>query len=457
VTARILVVDDLLPNIKLLEVRLTAEYFDVRTATNGPDAIAICERGDCDLVLLDVMMPGMDGFEVCRRLKESPSTAHLPIVMVTALDQPADRLRGLEAGADDFLTKPVNEVALLARVKSLVRLKMLTDELRSRAMNSRDMGLADPNAMAIEDNGLGGRILLVDDRPGSYDRLMGSLSSVHSVDLETLPQQALLRAPEGNYDVVMVSLGLHNFDGLRLCSQIRSLERTRRVPILIIADPEDQPQVMRGLEIGVNDYLSRPVDRNEMLARVRTQVRRKRYLDSLSEAVTMSLEAAVVDPLTGLNNRRYMQSHLTMLASDGVTNNKPFALMILDIDHFKQVNDTFGHDAGDEVLKEFAARVKKSIRGIDIACRSGGEEFVVLLPETDPALAAKIAERIRQKVERLPFSVNGGIRVINITVSIGVSGFTFGHTTADAMLKRADDALYRAKRDGRNRVIQAAA
>ncbi len=456
-TARVLVVDDLLPNVKLLEARLTAEYFDVRTATNGPEAIAICERGDCDIVLLDVMMPGMDGFEVCRRLKDSPNTAHLPIVMVTALDQPADRLRGLEAGADDFLTKPVDEVALLARVKSLVRLKILTDELRTRAVNTRDVGLVDPNLAAAQDNGLGGRILLVDDRPGSYERLMGSLSSVHTVEIEPNPQQALLRVPEGGYDLVMVSLTLQNYDGLRLCSQIRSLERTRRIPILIIADMEDRPRIMRGLEIGVNDYLSRPVDRNEMLARVRTQVRRKRYLDSLSEAVSLSLEAAVVDPLTGLNNRRYMQSHLTMLASEGANSNKPFSLMILDIDLFKQVNDTFGHDAGDDVLREFAVRIKKAIRAIDIACRSGGEEFVVLLPETEPGIAGKVAERIRQRIERQPFPINGGIRVINITVSIGVAGFSFGHTTADAMLKRADDALYRAKREGRNRVVAAAA
>jgi two-component system, cell cycle response regulator len=224
-TARVLVVDDLLPNIKLLEVRLTAEYFDVRTATNGPDAIAICERGDCDIVLLDVMMPGMDGFEVCKHLKSSPQTAHLPVVMVTALDQPADRLRGLEAGADDFLTKPVNEVALLARVKSLVRLKMLTDELRTRASASRDVGISDPTTAALADTGLGGKILIVDDRATSYERLANALGQVHNVEIEANPQQAMIRAPEGNYDLVMVSLGLSNFDGLRLCSQIRTLSR----------------------------------------------------------------------------------------------------------------------------------------------------------------------------------------------------------------------------------------
>ena len=136
-SARVLVVDDIAPNVKLLEARLSAEYFDVLTAYNGPDALAICDQGLADIVLTAVMMPGMDGFDVCRRVKSNPATAHIPVVMVTALDQPSDRVKGLEAGADDFLTKPVNEIALLARVRSLVRLKAVTDELRSRAVASR--------------------------------------------------------------------------------------------------------------------------------------------------------------------------------------------------------------------------------------------------------------------------------------------------------------------------------
>ena len=144
-TARVLVVDDVPPNLKLLETRLSIEYFEVLTATNGPDAIAICKKGGCDLVLLDVMMPGMDGFEVCRRLRAAPETAHLPIILVTALDRPADRVRGLEAGADDFLTKPVDEIALIARVRSLARLKFSIDELRSRAAHSAATGVSNPS------------------------------------------------------------------------------------------------------------------------------------------------------------------------------------------------------------------------------------------------------------------------------------------------------------------------
>src|SRR5258708_17991988 len=155
-TARILVVDDVPANVKLMEARLSAEYFDVITALSGQDALATGERAECDIVLLDVMMPDMDGFEVCRRLKANPSTHHLPVIMVTALDQTSDRVKGLEAGADDFLTKPVSDLALISRVRSLVRLKMMTDELRMRALTSREIGIENPAREAIADTGRGG-------------------------------------------------------------------------------------------------------------------------------------------------------------------------------------------------------------------------------------------------------------------------------------------------------------
>jgi two-component system, cell cycle response regulator len=456
-TARILVVDDLEPNVKLLEMRLNAEYFDVITATNGPDALTLCLAGKCDMVLLDVMMPEMDGFEVCRRLKSQAETAHIPVVMVTALDQPTDRLKGLEAGADDFLTKPVDEVALIARVRSLVRLKSLTDELRSRASVSRDVGLADPHRALLADNGMGGRILLVDDQESSSSRLSAALGQMHTVEVEPNPQRALLRAPEGEFDAVLISLSLAGFDALRLCSQLRTLERTKSLPIVMLAAPEDKSRVIRGLEIGANDYLNRPIDRSEMLARMRSLIRRKRYHEALASTVSKSIEAAIVDPLTGLHNRRYMQSHLSNLVNAAAEQGTDFAVMILDIDHFKMVNDTWGHDAGDEVIKEIAARIRKALRKTDMACRAGGEEFMVLMPETSADIAVKAAERIRQRVERSPFPIQGGRKAIRVTASIGVSGNTGPVETAESVMKRADEALYQAKREGRNRVISAAA
>jgi two-component system, cell cycle response regulator len=456
-TARILVVDDILANVKLLEARLSAEYFDVITAMSGAEAVDICERSQCDVVLLDVMMPGMDGFEVCRHLKASPATSHIPVVMVTALDQPADRVKGLEAGADDFLTKPVNDVALLARVRSLARLKMITDELRARAATSRDIAVGDPLADAAAASGEKGRILLVDDRPSSYERVGAMLTAAgHSVEIEAAPQEGLFRLAEGEYDLVIVSLGFADYDGLRLCSQIRSLERTRQLPVLILAEPDDMARVMRGLDIGVNDYLVRPIDRNELAARVRTQIRRKRYADKLRDNVQHSIEMAVTDPLTSLHNRRYFEAHAAAALEQAVQRDKPLSLLILDIDHFKAINDGYGHAAGDEVLREFAHRVRKNLRGIDLPCRIGGEEFVVVMPDTDMSIAAVVAERVRRKIEREPFTVQGGERMIGVTVSIGAASLTQAEDLA-ALLMRADKALYRAKNDGRNRVVADAA
>jgi two-component system cell cycle response regulator len=456
-SARVLVVDDVPANAKLLEARLTAEYFDVVTAASGPEALAICERAQCDIVLLDVMMPGMDGLEVCRRLKSGPKTHHIPVVMVTALDQPSDRVRGLEAGADDFLTKPVSDIALVARVRSLTRLKLVTDELRMRAATSKEIGIHDPLRASLTDSGRNGRILVIDDRRSSSERIAKVLAGEHKVDVEANPQEALFHAAEGDYDLLIVSLGLENFDALRLCSQVRSLERTRNVPILVVVEVEDNARLLRGLEIGVNDYLVRPIDPNELLARVRTQIRKRRYGARLRDNVQMSMELAITDPLTGLYNRRYMESHVTSLVEQALARGKPLALLVVDIDYFKAVNDVHGHDAGDDVLREFATRVKKSIRGIDLACRYGGEEFVIVMPETDMAVAAIVAERIRRRIAGEPFSIRSGAAALDVTISVGIAALAGVADTAAQVLKRADQALYRAKRDGRNRVVADAA
>src|SRR5258708_2922654 len=330
-TARVLVVDDVPANVKLLEARLSAEYFDVATAYSGAEALALCERAECDIVLLDVMMPDMDGFEVCRKLKSNPVTHHIPVVMVTALDQSSDRVKGLESGTDDFRTEPVTDVARVSRVRSLARLKMVTDELRMRALTSREIGIQSPERDAVTETGRNGRILIVDDRPNSYERIVATLSTEHTVDVEADPAEALFHAAEGNYDLMIVSLGLKDFDGLRLCSQVRSLERTRNVPILAVAEADNNARLVRGLEIGVNDYLIRPIDKNEMLARVRTQIKKKRYTERLRDNVQMSIEMAITDALTGLFNRRYMDSHLSTLVEQAGSRGKPIAALVVDI------------------------------------------------------------------------------------------------------------------------------
>jgi two-component system, cell cycle response regulator len=455
-TARVLVVDDVRSNRKLLQTRLSLEYFEVLAAANGPDALAICEKGGCDIVLLDVKMPGMDGFEVCRRLRTTPGTAHLPIVLVTAFDRPADRMRGLESGADDFLTKPVDEIALIARVRSLVRLKFSIDELRSRAAHSGEAGTAPAEVLLKLDTSERGRLLLVDEQRSSRERIAGALSPYHDVILADDPFEAPAIARKALTDLMIVSLGSGAFDGLRLCSQARSSERTRNLPILLIADPDDRPKVLRGLELGVNDYLTRPIDRNELLARVRTNIRQKLYADRLRQSVQQSIEMALYDSLTGLNNRRSLERRLPAMIDTARARGAPLTMMVLDIDHFKRVNDTYGHDVGDRVLKGFGAQLRDTVRSGDLICRLGGEEFVVVMPGADAAEAARIAERARRTTESREFLVDGAAASVSITVSIGLAEWRETWNYAE-LYRRADRALYRSKSAGRNRVTQDAA
>jgi len=452
VTARVLIVDDIPTNVRLLEARLTAEYFEVLTATSGPEALAICARQDVDIVLLDVMMPDMDGFEVCRRLKASSRTHHVPVLMITALDQPSDRVQGLDAGADDFLTKPVDDTQLMARVKSLARLKSLTDELRARALTGQQIAIEDAMRAMDKISASGGSILIIDTDRRQAERIAGYLTPEHQVDILTEPADAVFQVTGAQYELALVSMSLDDFDPLRVCSQMRTVDHTRNLPIILMADEGDKPRVVRALDLGVNDFISRPVERNELAARVRTQIRRHRYAMELRESVNNTLALAVTDELTGLYNRRYFERHLGVMLGKAQAQERDMALMILDIDFFKAVNDTHGHDAGDAVLREFAGRLKRNIRGVDLACRFGGEEFVVLMPDTDPEQAEAVAERVRQAMAERPFEI-GLARPLSITISIGVALNESLADTPESLLKRADVALYRAKRGGRNRVI----
>jgi two-component system cell cycle response regulator len=376
------------------------------------------------------------------------------VVLVTALDGRADRITGLEAGADDFLTKPIDDVMLFARVRSLSRLKLIIDELREREASGRRIGVIASAASRL--GGSGGRVLIVDDNERQAQRLLSELSLEHRPVIEIDPDKAHLTA-RGPVDLVIVNATARAFDGLRFAATLRSDEATRHLPILAIVDPDERSRVVKALEIGVNDLLSKPVDPQEMAARVRTQIKRKRYADFLRDNLDHSLELAVTDQLTGLHNRRYMTGQLAALVNRAVRGGEPVAALMIDIDHFKKINDSFGHPIGDEVLREFAVRLASNVRAIDLPCRYGGEEFTVIMPDTKLEDAQRIAERIRLHVAGSPFRVAHGEEQLTVTISIGVASTSGEEDSPEALLKRADDAVYEAKAAGRNKVVAKAA
>lgn len=451
-TAQILVVDDVPANIKLLEAKLTSEYYDVITAKDGFEAIDMAKEHKPDLILLDVMMPGMDGFEACQKMKEDVDISHIPVVMVTALSEKSDRLKGLDAGADDFLTKPINDVALFARVKSLIRIKQLLDELRLRDKTSQEMGIETASTNAFSMDVSGSRVVLVDDDHVQGKQIVAKLNEIYEVEWIQEPDGAIEKCAEKENDVILVSTQLSDMDGLRLASQMKGHEKLRQVPILVFVDEDEEPAMLKALELGMNDYMTIPVDRNEMIVRVRTQIRRKKFQEALKSNYQKSISMAITDGLTGLYNRHYLNTHLDNMVKQALNNTKHLALMIMDMDHFKSVNDTHGHDVGDMILKQLSELIMQASRSSELAARFGGEEFVILMPETDPQAAFNAANRIREIVENTKFAINGKGDFIERTVSIGVASLYPDGDSGESLLKRADEALYEAKHGGRNMV-----
>ena len=454
-SARVLVVDDILPNVKLLEAKLSSEYYEVLTAMNGEEALRKVDEESPDLVLLDVMMPGMDGFEVCTRIKENPANAHIPVVMVTALTDVQDKVRGLESGADDFLSKPINDTALMARVRSLVRLKMSNDEWRARETTANQLGVVESNASAMSEAADNAKLLIIEDKEFEVNKIKETLAiDNHDIMAVESGVDAMQMIADHDFDMVVVSLNLQDEDGLRLCSHLKSNERTRSVPLVLIGGEDDMPRIAHGLEIGAHDYILRPVERNELLARTRTQIRRKRFQERLRATYEISLSMALTDSLTGLYNRRYLEVHLDKLLKTNREIKKDLAVMMVDIDHFKPVNDTHGHKAGDEALKIFAERLTENTRSFDLVARLGGEEFVVILPDVSERRTFMVAERLRRAVESDTFEVGAQEGPINITTSIGGAIISFDDdVTVQEALDRADKALYQAKEGGRNCVV----
>lgn len=445
-TARVLVVDDSLPNRKLLEARLQDEYFEVLGATSGAEAITLAQRWSPDIILLDVLMPVMDGFEACRRLKAQPATAHIPVVMVTSLNDQTERVRGLDAGADDFLVKPVDQATLFARLRALLRVKQVLDAWRLRAETVRDLGFEPPSAPPEDFEGA--KVLLLSDNAAEA----AALSAALAADGMTLEQSqdekavwARLQDPKAHYDLVLTSLPMPEGDPLRLASRLRAEAETRDLPLMLIADDAQRDLVLRAFELGASDHVLRPINEEELRARVRNQVRRRRYQLRLRAEFDRSLELAVTDGLTGLRNRRYVFRHLESLLRAGTA----CGVLMIDVDRFKPLNDYYGHAAGDAALREVAARLREHVRASDIVARYGGEEFLVVMSGAGAEETAVIAERLRAAIADRPIDL--GQAKLPVTVSVG-SALAANMTDAEALIAAADVAMYRAKALGRNRV-----
>ena len=462
---RILVVDDVATNRIVMKVKLCASRYEVVCAASGAEALAIAGEGGIDLVIMDVLMPGGDsGAETCAKLRADPVTAAVPVILITALDDSASRLEGLEAGADDFLTRPVDEVALLARVRSLLRTRE-----EEREVESRTGWLDDGPGAAPRPHGVGpsaqprlpampGRIAILDDDP----EVAEALASLLAPSFRTRPQvidadAALAQGRDEAADLFLIDadFGGRN-EGMRLMSDLRSRPATRRSACVILMPTGECDRAANALDLGAADVVHRPLLSRELAVRLRTQLARKERGDRMRDAVEQGLRLAVVDPLTGLYNRRYGLHHLERVASRCRAQDRPAGVVLLDLDHFKAVNDTHGHAVGDRVLSEVAHAMRSNLRVEDLVCRIGGEEFMAVLPDANLEQVRIVAERLRRAVARVALTVAEG-RVLRVTVSVGITTIEASDTEVAWAVARADRALYAAKAAGRDRVSTAGA
>ena len=449
-TGRILIADDLVTNRIFLRVKLGAARYEVLQAASAADAFDMARREAPDLIVLNTRIGDGAGVDLCHVMKSSAETEDIPLILLTAKTDRSVRLAALHAGADEILTRPLDDITLLARVRSLLRARETWKELRRRRTTAAALGFAEePPGFSAP-----GRIALVAAEAETAEQWKAGLSTLIPDPIAALSSDAALDAAPGeaaDLFVIGADPGCQG-GGLGLLSELRSRAPTRHAAILLVHGREDGATGATALDMGANDLLQDGFDCAELAIRIRTQLRRKQEGDRLRATVEQGLRMAATDPLTGLYNRRYALTHLDRLGRDAARGHQPFAVMVGDLDFFKNVNDTYGHAAGDAVLAAVAARLRDNLRGEDLVARIGGEEFLIAMPDTDLARAEAAADRLCRLIAATPVKLPGRAGQIGVTMSIGVAMGGAEAEAVPALLDRADRALYRAKADGRNKI-----
>lgn len=447
---RILVVDDDELNVKLLSALLSSKGYVVTTAFNGREAVEKVYESHPDLILLDIMMPEMDGYEVTSKLKADPSTEGIPIILVTALTGEDDKKKGLAAGADEFINKPIDGPELDARIVSLLQLKEYREQLGSRKKSEELVVKQNPDQyMNLDMQTSLPTVLIVDDDPVAVKLMKNYLSDIIcSIETACSGEEAINIVKEKKIDVILLDLILPQMDGFEVCRIIKGYEETYPIQVVMVTGLTDTHSKLTGIEAGTDDFVLKPVDRDELKARLLSLFKKKAYLDQLLARVDNALYAAITDKLTGLYNHGYFKHFLTMEFSRAKRHDHKLVLLMIDIDDFKKFNDRYGHPSGDQALKIIASILQENIRNVDFLARYGGEEFAVILPYIGWQEAEEISERLLEKVNNnceIPFASD-----IRLSISIGLSMFPDQASSPEELLRTADVALYTAKKKGKN-------
>lgn len=453
----ILIADAIATNRIALKVKLCAAYYQVVQAEDMQQALAAVQDNPPDLVICALTLPGGGAADLCEALRASADTAQLPVLAIGNGDQSIDRLAALEAGASDVLLKPLDSTLLLGRARSLIRARNAADEWEMRDETTRALGLAEP---AAEFTARSHCVLIHSDNTTCVN-WANQLCPLLDARLTLANTEEAIRATSSNkppdaFVLVLPTESNSATAALRLISALRANAQTRYAGLLVVQLAPDTAQAATALDLGADDIMTDGFNTAEMVLRLHAVLRRKRMTDQLRDMVRTGLKAAVFDPLTGLHNRRYALPHLRRIAEHAFETARPFAVMVADLDHFKGINDRYGHAAGDSVLVQTAERLRNNLRGMDLVARIGGEEFLIVMPGTNFSDAESAAADICADIGNRGFVVPGTPLPVHVTISIGLSigpsGDDGNPLSPEALMAQADRALYSAKSHGRNRV-----
>lgn len=455
---KILVIDPIATNRIVLRVKLAASHYEMAQAGSIADAMRAIVACVPDMILCADTLPDGGPLRLMARLRKAGLMGKVPVVVIGAPAAAQDRQCLFAAGVEDVLEKPIDDMLLLARTRSVMRAYASASEWKLRDGTSRALGFSEPSARF----GPKEVVRVIAENPSEIASWCNQLEARTNASVSLCrPSAAVDETADAGAPHALILMIQPNTatDMLALLATIRSNARTRHCAILVVqidANPRFGAQL---LDMGANDLMSFDRDPAELVLRLETLMTRKRMSDTLRDTMRSGVEAAVIDPLTGLHNRRYAMPHLARIAERSEQTRKPFAVMVADMDHFKRINDTMGHAAGDAVLVETARRLRENLRAIDMIARIGGEEFLIVLPGAGLNNAKKAAQRLCRMVRNTPFEVPGQTMPITATISIGMTVCDPTQTTqlivplsAEALLGRADKALYGAKADGRDRV-----
>lgn len=453
---KILIVDDVATNRIVMKVKLSAAGYTPLLAVDGASCLDIALHQSPDLILLDLTLPDMSGLRVLERLRGEPSLRHVPVLMFSASQDIAARCAAFRGGADDFLQKPLDDQILLARIRSFMRAR---DEVEGFSPHQDDiamLGLAESPAAFYQP----GVIAIVTQRSEVALKLrrdMAPLLSDRLIAMTADEAMAESMRPGATPDVFLIESDFNGpGSGLRLMSELRSRTHTRHAAFCVQSSLVNAVAAAVAFDLGAHDVVAPGMAAPELTARLSRLLARKRDADAMRASVQDGLRLAVIDSLTGLHNRRYGMAQLAAIADIARRSGQEFAVMVVDLDRFKSVNDRWGHAAGDAVLIEVAGRLSRSLRCGDLLARIGGEEFLIALPETTLAEACGIATRLCHAIEEAPVRISD-LATLKVTVSIGLA--TSADTTSanisatlSELIDRADRALLYAKSAGRNQV-----